>query len=134
MDVESWLKRVRQPIDPTCVSSGLAIERDGNPEGELYGEVAVFTGALEIPRSEAADLAASIGCTVAAGVTKRTSLLIVGDQDVSKLAGKGKSSKHLKAEQLIREGQRIRIIRESDFIELVRYVEASPAGKRASTG
>ena len=79
----------------------------------------MFTGALEIPRREAADLAASIGCTVASGVTKKTTLLIVGDQDVTKLAGKDKSSKHLKAEQLISKGQPIRIIRESDFKQLV---------------
>ena len=119
LDVDAWLKRVHQPIDPANSSSGSAINRDGNPEGELYGEVLVFTGALEIPRREAADLAASIGCTVASGVTKKTTLLVVGDQDVTKLAGKAKSSKHLKAEQLIAKGQKIRIIKESDFKELV---------------
>jgi DNA polymerase III subunit epsilon len=121
LDIESWLKRVKQPIDPTNISSGSAIMRDGNPEGQLYGEVMVFTGALQIPRREAADLAASIGCSVVEGVTKKTSLLVVGDQDVSKLAGKEKSSKHLKAEELIKKGQKIRIIKESDFKELVRY-------------
>lgn len=85
----------------------------------MYGEVLVFTGALEIPRREAADLAASIGCSVASGVTKNTTLLVVGDQDVTKLIGKAKSSKHLKAEHLIAKGQEIRIIKESDFKELV---------------
>ena len=121
LDITAWLKRVNQPIDPANVSSGAAIKRDGNPEGELYGEVLVFTGALEIPRREAADLAASIGCTVATGVTKKTTLLVVGDQDISKLAGKEKSSKHIKAEKLIQKGQRIRIIKESDFKELVSH-------------
>ncbi len=124
LDIESWLKRVKQPIDPANSSSGSAINREGNPEGELYGEVMVFTGALEIPRREAADLAASIGCSVSSGVNKKTSLLVVGNQDVSKLAGKKKSSKHLKAEYLISKGQRIRIIKESDFKELVRYAQA----------
>jgi len=119
LDINSWLKRVHQPINPENSSSGSAISRDGNPEGELYGEELVFTGALEIPRREAADLAASIGCSVASGVTKNTTLLVVGDQDVTKLAGKAKSSKHLKAEQFIAKGQEIRIIKESDFKELV---------------
>jgi len=119
LDIDSWLKRVRQPIDPANSSTGSSINRDGNPEGELYGEVLVFTGALEVPRREAANLAASIGCTVASGVTKNTTLLVVGDQDVTKLAGKAQSSKHLKAEQLIAKGQKIRIIKESDFKELV---------------
>lgn len=123
IDIDSWVKRVRQPVDPSRTSSGSAINREGNPEGELFGEVMVFTGALEIPRREAADLAASIGCSVGQGVTKKTSLLVVGDQDVSKLAGKKKSSKHLKAEQLISKGQKIRIIKESDFKELVRHAQ-----------
>lgn len=96
LDINAWLKRIKQPIDPSNVSSGAAIKRDGNPEGELYGEVLVFTGALEIPRREAADLASIVGCTVAAGVTKKTTLLVVGDQDIYKLAGKEKSSKHLR--------------------------------------
>lgn len=119
LSVDDWLKRVHHPIDPANFSSGAAINRDGNPEGELHGEVLVFTGALVMLRREAADLAASIGCTIASGVTKKTTLLVVGDQDVTKLAGKEKSSKHLKAEQLIAKGQNIRIIKESDFKELV---------------
>ncbi len=122
LDIESWLKRVNQPIDPSKVS---AVKRDGDPEGELYGEVMVFTGSLNIPRREAADLAASIGCAVAAGVTKKTSLLVVGDQDISKLRGNVKSSKHIKAEERVKNGQKIRIIKESDFRELVRFAENS---------
>lgn len=47
-------------------------------------------------------------------------MLVVGDQDVTKLAGHEKSSKHRKAEELISKGAPIRIIRESDFKELVR--------------
>ena len=125
LDINSWLKRIKQPIDPSNLSSGAAIQRDGNPEGELYGEVLVFTGALEIPRREAADLASGVGCTVAEGVTKKTTLLVVGDQDISKLAGKEKSSKHLKAEQLIQKGHNLRIIKESDFKELVRHAETN---------
>ena len=93
------------------------------PEGELYGEVMAFTGALEIPRNEAADLAANIGCTVGSGVTTKTTILVVGDQDIYRLAGKKKSSKHLKAEKLISKGQKIRIVKESDFKELVKNAQ-----------
>jgi DNA polymerase-3 subunit epsilon len=115
LDVEGWLRRVKQPIDPSGLGSGHAIKRDGNPEGPLYGEVLAFTGALEIPRREAAEMAARIGCQVEPGVTKRTTILVVGDQDVKKLAGHEKSSKHRKAEGLISKGQVIRILRETDF-------------------
>jgi DNA polymerase-3 subunit epsilon len=120
LDIDGWLKRIRQPIDPNNVSSCSAIKREGNPEGSLYGEVIVFTGALEIPRREAADLAASLGCQVASGVTKKTTMLVVGDQDIKKLAGNEKSSKHRKAEDLIKKGSSIRILMESDFKELSR--------------
>lgn len=119
-DLDHWRDRVNQPIEPKSSSSGLAVQRGGNPEGDLYGEVLVFTGALELPRSEAADLAASVGCQVASSVTVKTTILVVGDQDASKLAGHDKSSKHRKAEQLVAKGHRIRIIRESDFKTLVR--------------
>lgn len=123
LDIDSWLKRIKQPIDPTASGSGSAIKRDGNPEGALFGEILVFTGALEIPRVEAADWAAAIGCQVAPGVTKKTTILVVGDQDVKKLAGHEKSSKHRKAEDLISKGVPIRILKESDFKELVRLSE-----------
>ena len=119
-DLEAWSSRVNQPINPEQSSSGAAIQRDGNPEGDLYGEVVVFTGALELPRTEAANFAASVGCQVASGVTRKTTILVVGDQDVARLAGHEKSSKHRKAEQLVADGHRLRIIRETDFRALVR--------------
>jgi DNA polymerase-3 subunit epsilon len=116
LDLDGWMSRVGQPIDPDAPSR---ISRDGNPEGAHCGEVLVFTGALEMSRREAADLAASIGCTVASGVTKKTTMLVVGDQDIDKLAGHEKSSKHRKAEALVAAGAPIRILRESDFKELL---------------
>jgi DNA polymerase-3 subunit epsilon len=127
LDLNQWLRRVKQPvarehspIDGKRSSSGVSVQRDGNAEGELYGEILVFTGALEVPRSEAADLAASVGCQVTTSVTKKTTILVVGDQDVTKLAGHEKSSKQRRAERLLAEGHRIRILRESDFRSLVR--------------
>jgi DNA polymerase-3 subunit epsilon len=92
---------------------------EANPEGSLFGNVVVFTGALSIPRQEAAKLAAFAGCEVGAGVTKHTSLLVVGDQDIRVLGGAEKSSKHRKAEELMAKGQAIRIIGESDFERLI---------------
>jgi DNA polymerase-3 subunit epsilon len=127
LDLDAWKRRVNQPIDPERSSSGKAICRDGNPEGDLFGEIVVFTGALELPRREAADLAASIGCRVDPGVTKKTTILVVGDQDVMRLAGQEKSAKHRKAEQLAAEGHPIRIIRETDFRTLVRSAQANYA-------
>jgi DNA polymerase-3 subunit epsilon len=114
--LDDWFARIQRPINPTF---NQPIARDGNSEGPLFGNVAVFTGSLAIPRREAADLAARAGCDVGSSVTKKTTLLIVGDQDISKLAGKTKSSKHLKAEELINQGCQIRVLRESDFQSIV---------------
>jgi DNA polymerase-3 subunit epsilon len=116
LSVDQWLERAAQPIDP---SAAVAITRDGSPEGPLHGEVLVFTGSLTMLRREAADAASAAGCEVDARVTERTSLLVVGDQDIRKLAGHEKSSKHRKAEDLITGGQKIRIIGETDFHRIV---------------
>ena len=119
LDIPWLIDRTRKPISPETASTGSAINREGNQEGPLYGEVIVFTGSLTIHRNEAADIAAAAGCQVESNVKKNTTLLVVGDQDLDKLAGKEKSRKHLKAEELIMKGQTIRILKESDFISLV---------------
>jgi DNA polymerase-3 subunit epsilon len=111
MDLQEWLQRIDQPIG--FPDHSYNISQDGNPEGAFYGEMLVFTGALQISRRMAADMA------VVDGVNKKTTILVVGDQDVKKLAGHEKSSKHRKVEKLIAEGYSIRILRESDFKELV---------------
>src|SRR5258708_6724463 len=79
LTLEGWLKRVQQPVFSATIA------QNGNSEGPLHGEVLVFTGALQMTRSEAAAVAARIGCTVAVGVTKKTTILIVGNQDARKL-------------------------------------------------
>lgn len=116
LSVEQWLERTAQPIYPQDLTS---ITRAAKADGPLFGEKLVFTGALSLPRREAADAAASAGCEVEAGVTKHTSILVVGDQDIYRLLGHEKSSKHRKAEELMKKGQQIRIIVESDFQRLL---------------
>lgn len=116
IDLQGWLKRVKQPIDPSVSN----ISREGNPDGFLYGEVLVFTGTLEVTRREAADIVANTGCAVATGVTKNTTIVVVGDVDARKLApGQVKYAKHRKAEKLIAQGYPIKIYRESDFKALI---------------
>ena len=116
MSIEEWFSRVELPLDLTKAGP---IRADGNPDGRLYGETLVFTGALALPRREAAQVAAQAGCTVDSDVTARTTLLVVGDQDARKLNGSDKSTKHRKAEKLASAGQQIRILGESDFLALV---------------
>jgi DNA polymerase III subunit epsilon len=94
---------------------------DPNPNGMLFGEVIVFTGALSITRLEAAQMAYKLGCNIDERVTQSTSLLVVGGQDSRHLAGYTKSSKHRKAEEYISKGQTIRIIGEDDFMAMINF-------------
>ena len=118
MGIDEWLVRVKKPI---FGSAGYfeKIKREGNPDGRLFGEVVVFTGSLLIPGRKAADIAANAGCQVDPSVTQITSILVVGNQDVRRLAGHEKSSKHRKAEELIGKGNNIRILTEHDFMQLI---------------
>ena len=117
LDIEAWLQRLQQSIRPS--HSSLDVKREGSPDGALYGHVVVFTGSLAIPRTEAADLAAHVGCTVAQNVTKKTTMLVVGVQDRNRLNGYEKSGKHRNAESLIKQGQEICLLSETDFFDVV---------------
>lgn len=123
-----WAAAVKRPIYSATRPDVKAVV---NLNGILYGECVTFTGALSLPRRQAQAMAAAVGCTPLPGVTKKTTLLVVGDQDLSKLQGKEKSSKHLKAEQLIAGGQQIRIIGESDFMAMVLLEGEAPGGAYA---
>ncbi len=120
MSIEDWFQRIGMPINKSASKSdySASIKQDGNPEGSLYGENLVFTGALSLPRKEAAGIAAKIGCNVLNSVTQKTTILIVGTQDSTKLAGYEKSSKHRKVEELIEKGKIIKILSEKDFIKM----------------
>lgn len=96
-----------------------AITKEGDPTGALAGSVVVFTGALGMSRNEAAELAAGVGMSVKPSVTKETTHLVVGDQDLNVLAGHTKSSKHRKAEEMRAAGHPIRIMGETEFKGLI---------------
>lgn len=114
-DLDWWWERALQRCS-TKTNFYADIGKNGNPDGILAGETVVFTGALSLSRQEIAEIAASHGCNVAANVTKKVTMLVVGEQDPSKLSGFDKSSKQRKAEDLIAKGQPIQILGEEGFI------------------
>lgn len=116
LDVEQWIQRCKAGISGN--PSGRE-RREGDGDGPLVGEVIVFTGSLSVPRREAADMAHVAGGRVDPGITRETTMLVVGDQDLDRLSGAVKSSKHRKAEQLSASGQPIRFLAESDFSALI---------------
>ena len=125
LGIPEWLERVHQRITGSSSERSRvgtpapSAKRTGNPDGHLYGQHVVFTGALRIDRQQAADLAAKAGCRVVTNVSKKTTLLVVGVQNPSILRGHDKSTKHRKAEALVANGAEILILSESDFMALV---------------
>ena len=118
LDIDGWMKRVKQSIFPSTNSTNTI--PDANIEGPMYGEHIVFTGALIVPRRDAAEWAAKMGCQVHGNVNKKTTMLVVGVQDKEKLVGGyDKSTKHRKAEGLIAKGQSIQILSEKDFLGVI---------------
>ena len=118
IDVDEWLVRLRQRRRPR--SKAASVTREGNSDGALQGECVLFTGALGIPRRQAANLAAEAGCRVVNNISKRVTIIVLGNQDINRLAaGQTKSSKHLRAEALVRQGAEIQIVSENDFQSLV---------------
>lgn len=117
LPLERWFRRIEGPIVKKSARKN-AIAREGADSGPLVGQVLAFTGSLSLQRQQAAALAAQAGCAVGSGVTSKTTLLVVGDQDISMLGGKEKSSKHIKAEQMIENGYPLRIISESEFMAM----------------
>lgn len=123
-DIECWLRRVEGPIDEENRRPGRgkspSIRQVGDPDGPFFGETIVFTGALNLPRKDAAKLAAEKGFTVGGSVTKKTTVLVVGIHPNRRARAYSKSKKHLDAEALIDAGQEIEILSETDFMALVR--------------
>ena len=122
VDIEYWLSAAERRIplnkkrDRKQVKLG---KREGNPDGEHYGEILVFTGELGMVRDVASDYAAYMGFNVAPNVTKKTTVLVNGQQkSYAVKSASGKSNSHIKAEKLISKGHEIRIINETDFLSL----------------
>lgn len=80
-----------------------------------------FSGDLDgFTRSEAQRIVADFGATVGGNVTKKTTLVVMGQFDPATLrAGDSLSSKVQRAIELASAGQRIEVIDEQTFVELV---------------
>ncbi len=116
LSIQEWEKRVKQPLHPAKPLSAY----EPNMNGKLYGQTIVFTGALQsMNRADATQLASESGCRVSNTINKDTNMLILGEQDMSKLKGFKKSSKHRKVEKLVNDGQKIKVLLENQFISII---------------
>ena len=88
-----------------------------NPDNYFYGKAVCFTGAFSFStRKELQQYIADVGGTPLDGVTKKTDILVVGQQDFRIVGDSGMSSKQRKALDLLGKGQEIEILSEKDFL------------------
>jgi DNA polymerase-3 subunit epsilon len=109
--LEEWLTPPQRDPTPSLQRSGGA--------GPLAGHSVSFTGEFSVTKAELADQLAAAGASTTAGPTRKTTIFVVGDQDLASLAGKDKSNKHLKAEDLRASGQQIQIVDEAGLRRLM---------------
>jgi DNA polymerase III epsilon subunit-like protein len=99
------------------------------PDHPLYGKSICFTGALAIPRREAQQAVVDRGGRATRGVTKETEILVIGYQDMTKLAaGETQSSKLRKATVLQASGQSIEIITDAELVQLLADADSQAHG------
>lgn len=101
-------------------SKSYATDIDSNDTPiSLSGKYVVFTGKLcDFTRNDAIDEVSKLGGIPQNGVTKKTNVLVIGEDDF----GVGENSnKKMKADQYISNGQDLQIIYESEFKEIISY-------------
>ena len=94
----------------------------GLPDPPLAGEIIVVTGRAQIEKKEIAIAVEQLGGSWNSTVTARTTMLVVGTQNLVALKGQDKSSNHRKAESWIEKGHEIQIFSESEWLDLLREI------------
>jgi DNA polymerase-3 subunit epsilon len=115
-DINDWLVLIKNPL--FAFVEGYSDVLITNQHGEYFGQSIAFTGQLSIIRRDAQKLASELGFEIHDGIKKTTDFLVVGQQISVQLSDGEKSSKQLKAENLIKQGLKVRLISEPDFLRL----------------
>lgn len=90
-----------------------------DPTHPLYGETVVFTGTLGLPRPQAKERAARLGAQPASAVTRKTTVLVVGDGFVAADLRNGRiTGKARRVLDLHERGQRIEVLSEAEFLQM----------------
>ncbi|WP_264354383.1 exonuclease domain-containing protein [Pseudarthrobacter sp. MM222] len=94
-----------------------ALAEPGHP---LFGQTVVFTGELGISRPEAKVRSAELGAQPESRVTARTTVLVVGDGFVAADLRSGRlTGKARRVLELHERGQRIEVLSEGEFLQMV---------------
>ncbi|WP_439424808.1 exonuclease domain-containing protein [Oenococcus alcoholitolerans] len=89
-------------------------------DSPLFKQNVVFTGKIEsFTRTQAWQIVADLGGNPQQGINKDTNYLVVGDTSFSPVLKGGLSGKQKKAQEKLQEGQDIKIITESVFLDMI---------------
>ena len=99
----------------TLISTSSSINQDS----AFYQKSICFTGALSIPRKDAAQLVVNIGGAAQNGINKKTDYLVIGDISYSTNVKNGITGKMKRANELMNAGQDITILTETLFMEML---------------
>lgn len=90
-----------------------------DPNNYFFEKAVCFTGTFSFStRQELQKYIADVGGNPVDSVTKKTDILVVGQQDFRVVGDTGISSKQKKAHDLLNVGQQIEILSETDFLSL----------------
>ncbi|THJ66229.1 exonuclease [Arthrobacter echini] len=104
-------------------------DTQADPHHPLYGQTVVFTGTLGIPRPQAKQRAARLGAQPASSVTRRTTMLVVGDGFVVADLRHGRvTGKVRRVLELKERGHSIDVLSEDQFLQLTGV--SAPSGGR----
>ncbi|MFD1213386.1 exonuclease domain-containing protein [Arthrobacter sp. GCM10027362] len=93
---------------------------DADRTHPLYGQTIVFTGNLGMPRQQAKNRAAEVGAQPASTVTRKTTVLVVGDGfSAADLKSGRVTAKARKVLELHSRGQQIEVLSEGEFLQMV---------------
>lgn len=120
IDADQWSGCRRKPGTGGPRARPPNADSDADPDHPLFGQVVVFTGALEaVRRTQAWARVAELGATPEANVTRRTTMVVVGDGFVGDDLSDFSSGKATRAAAARARGQHIEVLSEPEFLDLL---------------
>lgn len=95
------------------------VSADADPDHPLYSQLICFTGGLSLRRQDIWDAIAPLGATPSKSVTKKTTMLVIGDGFAGDSATEFHTRKATRAAELLAKGHAIEVLNEGDFMTLL---------------
>ena len=103
---------------------------NADPGHPLYGQTMVFTGGMALRREDAWAAVASLGATPEKDVTKRTTMLVIGDGFTGNCVEEFHTGKAVKAVHWQAKGHTIEVLTEGDLFEMLEEKASSGTRQR----